>query len=61
VGKIKVGILGTGFIGPTHIEAIRRLGFIEVVGLAESSLEAAEKKKQLSLEFRKPMVITVKC
>ncbi|MEW9052093.1 MAG: Gfo/Idh/MocA family oxidoreductase [Neobacillus sp.] len=42
--KIKVGIIGTGFIGPTHIEAIRRLGFVEVVGLAESNLETAEKK-----------------
>ncbi|WP_299090524.1 Gfo/Idh/MocA family oxidoreductase [uncultured Metabacillus sp.] len=42
--KVKVGIIGTGFIGPTHIEAIRRLGFVEVVGLAESSQESAEKK-----------------
>jgi predicted dehydrogenase len=42
--KVKVGIIGTGFIGPTHIEAIRRLGFVEIVGLAESSQEAAEKK-----------------
>ena len=42
--KIKVGIIGTGFIGPTHIEAIRRLGFVEVVSLAETSQETAEKK-----------------
>ncbi|MGG1691811.1 Gfo/Idh/MocA family protein [Heyndrickxia ginsengihumi] len=42
--KIKVGIIGTGFIGPTHIEAIRRLGFVEVLALAETSQEAAEKK-----------------
>ncbi len=42
--KVKVGIIGTGFIGPTHIEAIRRLGFVEVVGLAENSQEAAEQK-----------------
>jgi predicted dehydrogenase len=42
--KIKVGIIGTGFIGPTHIEAIRRLGFVEVAGLAETSQEKAEKK-----------------
>ncbi|UOF90354.1 Gfo/Idh/MocA family oxidoreductase [Fodinisporobacter ferrooxydans] len=42
--KIKVGIIGTGFIGPTHIEAIRRLGFVEVIGLAENSKEVAEKK-----------------
>lgn len=42
--KIKVGIIGTGFIGPTHIEAIRRLGFVEVVGVAEMGQEAAENK-----------------
>lgn len=42
--KIKVGIIGTGFIGPTHIEAIRRLGFVEVLGIAETSKEAAERK-----------------
>ncbi|WP_191565422.1 Gfo/Idh/MocA family protein [Metabacillus idriensis] len=42
--KVKVGVIGTGFIGPTHIEAIRRLGFVEVVGLAETSQEAAEIK-----------------
>ncbi|NYE06289.1 putative dehydrogenase [Bacillus niacini] len=42
--KIKVGIIGTGFIGPTHIEAIRRLGFVDVVGLAETSQAVAENK-----------------
>lgn len=44
VKKIKVGIIGTGFIGPTHIEAIRRLGFVEVVALAENGMEATVKK-----------------
>jgi predicted dehydrogenase len=44
VEKIKVGIIGTGFIGPTHIEAIRRLGFVDVVGLAETSQAVAEYK-----------------
>jgi predicted dehydrogenase len=44
VQKIKVGVIGTGFIGPTHIEAIRRLGFVEVVGLAENGIETARKK-----------------
>lgn len=42
--KIKAGIIGNGFIGPTHIEAIRRLGFVEVVALAESDKASAEKK-----------------
>jgi predicted dehydrogenase len=44
VEKIKVGIIGTGFIGPTHIEAIRRLGFVDLVGLAETSQAVAENK-----------------
>lgn len=42
--KIKVGIVGTGFIGPTHIEAIRRLGFVDVIGLVENNAETAAKK-----------------
>ena len=30
---INVGIVGSGFIGPAHIEALRRLGFVQVVAL----------------------------
>ena len=45
--KIKVGVIGTGFIGPAHIEALRRLGNIEVLALAESSEELAKSKAQL--------------
>ncbi|HEU0005766.1 MAG TPA: gfo/Idh/MocA family oxidoreductase, partial [Terriglobia bacterium] len=41
---IKVGIIGTGFIGPAHVEALRRLGSVEVVGLAESNVGLAEEK-----------------
>lgn len=44
--KIKVGVIGTGFIGPAHIEALRRLGNIEVVALAEYSEDAAKSKAQ---------------
>jgi len=32
---IRVGIVGTGFVGAVHIEAIRRLGFATIVGLAD--------------------------
>ncbi|TVY08336.1 Gfo/Idh/MocA family protein [Paenibacillus cremeus] len=42
--KIKAAIIGTGFIGPTHLEAIRRLGFVEVVALVESNQAKADKK-----------------
>jgi len=41
---IKVGVIGTGFIGPAHVEAVRRLGNIEVVALAEVNQEVAEAK-----------------
>jgi predicted dehydrogenase len=30
---IKTAVIGTGFIGPVHVEALRRLGFVEVVAL----------------------------
>src|SRR4030042_142153 len=35
---IRAGVIGTGFIGPAHIEALRRLGSVEVVALAETPL-----------------------
>jgi len=48
--SIKTGIIGTGFIGPAHVEAIRRLGFIEVAAVAERGDELAQAKaKQLSI------------
>ena len=40
--EIKVGVIGVGFIGPVHIEAIRRLGH-DVLAIAESSQEKAER------------------
>ncbi len=39
---IKVGIIGTGFIGPAHIEALRRLGNIQVVAICDAHQESAE-------------------
>ena len=44
MSKIKVGVVGTGFIGPAHIEALRRLPNVEVVALAEITKELAEEK-----------------
>ncbi|WP_407435560.1 Gfo/Idh/MocA family protein [Lelliottia sp.] len=43
---INVGILGSGFIGPAHIEALRRLGFVQVVALCDGTLEQAQEKAQ---------------
>lgn len=45
--KINVAVVGTGFIGPAHIEALRRLPHIEVVGLCEATLELAQQKAQI--------------
>lgn len=48
--KINVGIIGTGFIGAAHIEAIRRLGFVDVIALAENNQQLAEQKaKELNI------------
>jgi predicted dehydrogenase len=43
---IRAGIIGTGFIGPTHIEAIRRLGFVEVVAIAQNGEDSARRKAE---------------
>ncbi len=44
MSKIKVGVVGTGFIGPAHIEALRRLPNVEVVALCEVTKELATEK-----------------
>ncbi|AKE58082.1 dehydrogenase [Citrobacter amalonaticus Y19] len=43
---INVGIIGSGFIGPAHIDALRRLGFVQVVALCDGSLSQAQEKAQ---------------
>ena len=40
---VGVGVAGTGFIGPAHIEGLRRNG-IQVLGLAEDTPENARLK-----------------
>lgn len=50
MNDIKVGIAGTGFIGPAHLEGLRRNN-IQVIGLAEANPELArEKAAQLGIE-----------
>jgi predicted dehydrogenase len=43
--RARVGVVGTGFIGPVHVEALRRVG-ADVVGLVGSSPEAARRKSE---------------
>jgi len=51
MAKIKVGVVGTGFIGPAHIEALRRLPNVEVTALCEVNMElATSKAAQLGIE-----------
>ncbi|MCH7990602.1 MAG: Gfo/Idh/MocA family oxidoreductase [Planctomycetes bacterium] len=42
--KIPAGIIGTGFIGPAHVEAARRLGNVEIVAVAEANIDLAKEK-----------------
>lgn len=42
--RIRAGLIGAGFVGPLHVEAVRRLGYVEVVALAASSQESARTK-----------------
>jgi predicted dehydrogenase len=44
--KISVGVIGTGFIGPAHIEALRRLPNVEVVALADVDEATAKAKAE---------------
>lgn len=45
--KINAAIVGTGFIGPAHLEALRRLPNIEVVALCEVNIDLAKEKAAL--------------
>ncbi len=47
---ITAGVAGTGFIGPVHVEGLRRLG-VRVKGISSATLELAEEaRQQLNLE-----------
>jgi predicted dehydrogenase len=43
---LKAGIIGTGYIGPAHIEALRRLGSVDVAAVAEATQDLADKKSR---------------
>jgi predicted dehydrogenase len=51
MSKVNVGVVGTGFIGPAHIEALRRLPNTNVLALCEVTPELARQKAdQLGIE-----------
>ncbi len=41
--RLKAGIVGMGFVGPIHLESLRRLGYIETC-IAESDMDTAKKR-----------------
>lgn len=42
--KIGMGLIGPGFVGAHHVDAVRRLGDVDVVAIAGSSQNSADKK-----------------
>src|SRR3954467_14099975 len=46
VKRIGMGIVGAGFVGPHHVDAVRRLGYVDVVGVAGSTQASSEKKAE---------------
>jgi predicted dehydrogenase len=43
ISELKAGVVGTGFIGVVHVDALRRLG-VEVLGVVGSTPERAAAK-----------------
>lgn len=44
--RIGMGLVGAGFVGPHHVDAVRRLGFVDVVAIAGSSEESGQAKAE---------------
>ncbi|MEO7192772.1 MAG: Gfo/Idh/MocA family oxidoreductase [Vicinamibacterales bacterium] len=44
--RIGMGIVGAGFIGPHHIDAVRRLGYVDVLALADMNESLARQKAE---------------
>jgi predicted dehydrogenase len=42
--RLGMGLVGPGFVGAHHIDAVRRLGFVDVVAIAASSAASARRK-----------------
>ena len=50
--KLKVAVAGLGFIGPAHIEALRRIPNVEVVAVSDIDENTAQAKaKDLGIDF----------
>jgi predicted dehydrogenase len=47
--RLGMGLIGPGFVAAHHIDAVRRLGDVDVIAIAGSSQQSAERK---ALEYR---------
>ena len=45
--KINVGIIGMGYIGESHIEALRRIGICNLAAIADTNYDLARAKAEL--------------
>jgi predicted dehydrogenase len=41
-----MGIVGVGFVGPHHIDAVRRLGYVDIVAVADMNEKLAKEKAE---------------
>jgi predicted dehydrogenase len=41
-----MGLVGAGFVGPHHVDAVRRLGFVDIVAVAGSNEASGQQKAQ---------------
>jgi len=41
-----MGLVGAGFVGPHHVDAVRRLGFVDIVAVAGSTDESGRRKAE---------------
>ena len=52
MSAIGVAVAGTGFIGPVHVEALRRLGDVRVKGVLGSSPAKSERVRQATYHLK---------
>ena len=50
--RLGMGLVGPGFVGAHHIDAVRRLGFVDVVAIAGTT-EASARRKADALQVPK--------
>jgi len=44
VTRIGMGLVGAGFVGPHHVDAVRRLGYVDIVAVAGSNAASGQQK-----------------